>query len=220
MPFFKTGKELRERLNKWRRRVAGYPDRAPAYALRRFRRQSIAMLNRQLIVVFVPLAIISDRLRRRQPRTRRLHARPVQSRQSGADADLAAVHLPVPGARHRHDRRQPGDLGQAGPLPQAGAPARSRGREPAPGGRPRAGTARSPVGAGGIAADRSCRRRRGFLSTELFMLTISAAEVDRALTFPGLVETLREAFAPAAVQPVRHHSLGRSGRTVRPRPCC
>lgn len=37
------------------------------------------------------------------------------------------------------------------------------------------------------------------------MLTISAAEVDRALTFPGLVETLREAFRDGAVQPVRHH---------------
>ncbi|MBN9218183.1 MAG: ornithine cyclodeaminase family protein [Mesorhizobium sp.] len=37
------------------------------------------------------------------------------------------------------------------------------------------------------------------------MLTISAAEVDRALTFPGLVETLRAAFRKGAVQPVRHH---------------
>ena len=37
------------------------------------------------------------------------------------------------------------------------------------------------------------------------MLTISAAEVDRALTFPGLVATLRSAFRDGAVQPVRHH---------------
>ena len=37
------------------------------------------------------------------------------------------------------------------------------------------------------------------------MLTISAAEVDRALTFAGLVETLRAAFREGAVQPVRHH---------------
>ncbi|MET3595453.1 ornithine cyclodeaminase [Mesorhizobium shonense] len=37
------------------------------------------------------------------------------------------------------------------------------------------------------------------------MLTISAAEVDQALTFPGLVETLRTAFRDGAVQPVRHH---------------
>ena len=37
------------------------------------------------------------------------------------------------------------------------------------------------------------------------MLTISAADVDRALTFPGLVATLREAFRKGAVQPVRHH---------------
>lgn len=37
------------------------------------------------------------------------------------------------------------------------------------------------------------------------MLTISAAEVDRALTFSGLVETLRTAFREGAVQPVRHH---------------
>lgn len=37
------------------------------------------------------------------------------------------------------------------------------------------------------------------------MLTISAAEVDRALTFPALVETLRTAFRDGAVQPVRHH---------------
>lgn len=37
------------------------------------------------------------------------------------------------------------------------------------------------------------------------MLTISAAEVDRALTFSGLVETLRTAFRDGAVQPVRHH---------------
>ncbi len=37
------------------------------------------------------------------------------------------------------------------------------------------------------------------------MLTISAADVDRALTFRGLVETLRTAFFEGAVQPVRHH---------------
>ena len=37
------------------------------------------------------------------------------------------------------------------------------------------------------------------------MLTISADDVDRALTFPGLVETLRTAFSAGAVQPVRHH---------------
>ncbi|MGB3415119.1 MAG: ornithine cyclodeaminase family protein [Mesorhizobium sp.] len=37
------------------------------------------------------------------------------------------------------------------------------------------------------------------------MLTLSAADVDRALTFPGLVETLRSAFRDGAVQPVRHH---------------
>ncbi|MCV0394974.1 MAG: ornithine cyclodeaminase family protein [Rhizobiaceae bacterium] len=37
------------------------------------------------------------------------------------------------------------------------------------------------------------------------MLNISAEEVDRALDFPGLVETLREAFRAGAVSPVRHH---------------
>ncbi len=37
------------------------------------------------------------------------------------------------------------------------------------------------------------------------MLSISADDVDRALTFPGLVETLRVAFSAGAVQPVRHH---------------
>jgi ornithine cyclodeaminase len=37
------------------------------------------------------------------------------------------------------------------------------------------------------------------------MLTFSADDVDRALTFPGLVETLRAAFRDGAVQPVRHH---------------
>ena len=37
------------------------------------------------------------------------------------------------------------------------------------------------------------------------MLTISADDIDRALTFGRLVETLREAFAAGAVQPVRHH---------------
>lgn len=37
------------------------------------------------------------------------------------------------------------------------------------------------------------------------MLMISAGDVDAALTFPGLVDTLREAFAAGAVQPVRHH---------------
>lgn len=37
------------------------------------------------------------------------------------------------------------------------------------------------------------------------MLTISADDVDRALTFSGLVETLRNAFSAGAVQPVRHH---------------
>jgi len=37
------------------------------------------------------------------------------------------------------------------------------------------------------------------------MQMISAAEVDRALSFPGLVETLRKAFHDGAIQPVRHH---------------
>jgi ornithine cyclodeaminase/alanine dehydrogenase-like protein (mu-crystallin family) len=37
------------------------------------------------------------------------------------------------------------------------------------------------------------------------MLTISADDVDRASTFPELVETLRAAFKAGAIQPVRHH---------------
>ena len=37
------------------------------------------------------------------------------------------------------------------------------------------------------------------------MLTISAHDIDRSLTFRGLVETLRTAFFEGAVQPVRHH---------------
>lgn len=37
------------------------------------------------------------------------------------------------------------------------------------------------------------------------MLTVDADGVDRALTFKGLVETLREAFRVGAIQPVRHH---------------
>lgn len=37
------------------------------------------------------------------------------------------------------------------------------------------------------------------------MLSISARDIDQALTFPGLVETLREGFRAGAVQPVRHH---------------
>jgi len=37
------------------------------------------------------------------------------------------------------------------------------------------------------------------------MLQFSAGDIDRALTFPGLVETLRTAFREGAVQPVRHH---------------
>lgn len=37
------------------------------------------------------------------------------------------------------------------------------------------------------------------------MLTISADGVDRALTFDGLVESLRTMFRDGAVQPIRHH---------------
>jgi ornithine cyclodeaminase len=37
------------------------------------------------------------------------------------------------------------------------------------------------------------------------MFMISAEAVDRALTFGGLVETLRTAFREGAIQPVRHH---------------
>jgi ornithine cyclodeaminase len=37
------------------------------------------------------------------------------------------------------------------------------------------------------------------------MLILSAEDVDRALTFPSLVETLRAAFRAGAIQPVRHH---------------
>jgi len=36
-------------------------------------------------------------------------------------------------------------------------------------------------------------------------LSISSDEVDRSLTFGGLVETLRSAFRAGAIQPVRHH---------------
>jgi len=50
------------------------------------------------------------------------------------------------------------------------------------------------------------------------MLHISAADVDRALTFPGLVEVLRDAFREGAVQPVRHHHAverpGSAGSTL------
>lgn len=37
------------------------------------------------------------------------------------------------------------------------------------------------------------------------MRVIEAADIDRALDFAGLVETLRTAFRDGAVQPVRHH---------------
>lgn len=37
------------------------------------------------------------------------------------------------------------------------------------------------------------------------MRMITAEDVDRSLTYAGLVETLREAFIKGAVQPVRHH---------------
>lgn len=37
------------------------------------------------------------------------------------------------------------------------------------------------------------------------MLMLSARDVDNALSFPGLVETLRVAFREGAIQPVRHH---------------
>lgn len=37
------------------------------------------------------------------------------------------------------------------------------------------------------------------------MLNVNAEGVDAALTFAGLVETLREAFRVGAIQPVRHH---------------
>lgn len=37
------------------------------------------------------------------------------------------------------------------------------------------------------------------------MIHIDAATVDRVLSFPALVETLRAAFRQGAVQPVRHH---------------
>ena len=50
------------------------------------------------------------------------------------------------------------------------------------------------------------------------MLQFSAADVDRALTFPGLVEVLRDAFRDGAVQPVRHHHAverpGSAGSTL------
>lgn len=37
------------------------------------------------------------------------------------------------------------------------------------------------------------------------MITISADDIDRSLTYGGLVDTLREAFRTGAIQPVRHH---------------
>lgn len=50
------------------------------------------------------------------------------------------------------------------------------------------------------------------------MLHIPAADIDRALTFPALVEVLRVAFRNGAVQPVRHHHAverpGSAGSTL------
>jgi len=44
------------------------------------------------------------------------------------------------------------------------------------------------------------------------MRFISAADIDRVLNFPDLVETLREAFRAAITVPVRHHhAIARSG---------
>ena len=37
------------------------------------------------------------------------------------------------------------------------------------------------------------------------MFMISADAVDRALSFEGLVETLRTVFREGAIQPARHH---------------
>jgi len=37
------------------------------------------------------------------------------------------------------------------------------------------------------------------------MRIVTSSDVDQALSFTGLVETLRQAFAAGAVQPVRHH---------------
>ena len=37
------------------------------------------------------------------------------------------------------------------------------------------------------------------------MITITAGDIDRCLSYAGLVETLRDAFRKGAVQPVRHH---------------
>ena len=85
------------------------------------------MYNRfVLIVVFVPLAIILIALAVANRELVAFTLDPFNPGNPALTLNAAAVRLPVPGACRRHGRRQRCDLGQAGPLPQAGAPARAR----------------------------------------------------------------------------------------------
>ena len=147
------------------------------------------MLNRfVLIAVIVPLAIILVALAvaNRSPTAFTLD--PFNPGNPALTIQLPLFVLLFIAHRPRHDRRQPGDLVQAGPLSQDGAPAQPGSRNAAR--RPRAPALRAL----NLRNRRHCRAPSRQALAELIMLTISADDIDRALTFPGLVETLRHAF--------------------------
>ena len=50
-------------------------------------------------------------------------------------------------------------------------------------------------------------------------VSVTAEEIDRALTYPALVEALREAFRADITVPVRHHHIDPAARAPT-RSCC
>ena len=106
------------------------------------------MLNRfMLIAVFVPLAIILVALAVANRGAASFTLDPFNPGNPALTWQMPLFVLALCCDRARHARRQPGDLGEAGPLPQAGAPAQPGSGDAAAGGGPDAGADRATAAA-------------------------------------------------------------------------
>ena len=127
---------------------------------------------------------------------------------------MFAVALPLFSAaaaradrRRHHRRRRRLDAPEQLAPPRAPPLGRPEGR--ARRGRDAAAPARdaAPPRSAAAAEARSRRSRTGIRPRHDLMRVVTADEIDRALTYPALVEALREAFRADIAAPLRHHHM-------------
>src|ERR1700716_1922151 len=153
--------------------------------------------------------------RGRQPRRRHRLVRSVQHGRTGHGGARAALRAGLRAGDRRGDHRRRRGLAPADQMAPCRAPARGRAARRAPGGRRRAPRPGSPpAGAATPPPARPpppptrcrCPRRRPDGSVAAPPLrVITAADIAAALTYPALVEALKDAFRGDITVPLRHH---------------